>query len=41
MKLVRLPKGQQKGIKGAAVNVPADLDLHVPYFQDYLLMHTL
>ena len=25
MKLVRLPKGQQKGIKGAAVNVPADL----------------
>ena len=25
MKLVKLPKGQQKGIKGAAVNVPADL----------------
>ena len=25
MKLVRLPRGKQKGIKGAAVNVPADL----------------
>ena len=25
MKLVKLPRGKQKGIKGAAVNVPADL----------------
>ena len=25
MKLVKLPQGKQKGIKGAAVNVPADL----------------
>ena len=27
MKLVKLPRGKQKGIKGAAVNVPADLGL--------------
>ena len=26
MKLVKLPRGKQKGIKGAAVNVPADLE---------------
>ena len=25
MKLIKLPRGKQKGIKGAAVNVPADL----------------
>ena len=25
MKLVKLPRGKQKGIKGAAVNFPADL----------------
>ena len=25
MKLVKLPRGKQKGMKGAAVNVPADL----------------
>ena len=25
MKLVKLPRGKQKGIKGAAVNVPTDL----------------
>ena len=25
MKLVKLPRGKQKGIRGAAVNVPADL----------------
>ena len=25
MKLVKLPRGKQKGIKGAAINVPADL----------------
>ena len=25
MKLIKLPHGKQKGIKGAAVNVPADL----------------
>ena len=25
MKLVKLPQGKQKGMKGAAVNVPADL----------------
>ena len=25
MKLVKLPRGKQKGIKGAAVNIPADL----------------
>ena len=25
MKLVKLPRGKQKGNKGAAVNVPADL----------------
>ena len=25
MKLVKLPRGKQKGIKGATVNVPADL----------------
>ena len=25
MKLVKLPRGSQKGIKGAAVNIPADL----------------
>ena len=27
MKLVKLPRGKQRGIKGAAVNVPADLGL--------------
>ena len=25
MKLVKLPRGKQKGIKGAAINIPADL----------------
>ena len=38
MKLVKLPRGKQKSIKGAAVNIPADLGLHVSCFPEYLLM---
>ena len=36
MKLVKLPRGKQKGIKGAAVNVPADLKRKLEYKQAYL-----
>ena len=36
MKLVKLPRGKQKGIKGATVNVPADLKRKLEYKQAYL-----
>ena len=40
MKLVKLPRGKQKGIRGAAM-FQLILDLHATYFQGYLHMPTL